>query len=58
MWMLKTRPVLLSSLGVEIRTLLCIAIRTHARGVAPLLLGVASTLWITLLALLGVKLLG
>jgi hypothetical protein len=26
--------------------------------VAPLLLGVASTLWITLLALLGVKLLG
>ena len=29
-----------------------------ARGVAPLLLGVASTLWITLLALLGVKLLG
>lgn len=30
----------------------------RARGMAPLLLGVASTLWITLLALLGVKLIG
>ena len=32
--MLTTRPVLLSSLGVEIRILLRIAIRTHTCGVA------------------------